>query len=283
MDSIRMANEKEIAIRDATLTANKKQKWLLRVGVILLSIIGGLLYYQNQVKKNNNMRLFGLNQELNRANQIKLKFFGILNHDFRSPLSNIISLLQLKQGAPEVLDSETEKRLEGQTLKSAEHLLASMDDLLIWSKGQMENFQPHFDEVSLDKIFKKIEFLFSGMGVELSFSNPEELKIHTDTSYLKTIMRNLTSNSVKAVKGKENAKIHWQAYTDQGRTVLSITDNGKGASHKQFKPLFDDREPIGIKSGMGLHLIRDMARSLGAQLEVDSEPGKGTAIRLIFD
>src|SRR5690625_4370589 len=132
MDSIRLENEKRIAVKDAVLSASKKQKDFLVVGLLLLLIIGGLLYYQNFLRKTTNEKLFRLNRQLKEADRIKMQFFGIINHDLRSPISNIIKLLHLQQNAPEILDEKTRKRLQSQTVSSAENLLSSMEDLLLW-------------------------------------------------------------------------------------------------------------------------------------------------------
>jgi signal transduction histidine kinase len=63
---------------------------------------------------------------------------------------------------------------------------------------------------------------------------------------------------------------------------LSITDNGPGGSQEKFKALYDDSEVIGIKSGLGLHLIRDLATAINCKIEVCSKSGLGTTFTIIF-
>lgn len=75
-----------------------------------------------------------------------------MNHDLRGPVSKIISYLQL-QKHPDILDEETNKRLQEQTIDGAENLLTSMEDLLLWSKGQMENFKPAPKLIQIDDVF----------------------------------------------------------------------------------------------------------------------------------
>ena len=64
------------------------------------------------------------------------------------------------------------------------------------------------------------------------------------------------------------------------QTFLSVTDNGKGASQEQFKALYDEKEVVGIKSGLGLHLIRDLAKAIHCEITVDSKLGEGTTFTL---
>lgn len=187
----------------------------------------------------------------------------------------------MKNDHPELLDKETRTRLENQTIKGAENLLTSMEDLLIWSKSQMENFNPKFTEVSIDHLFIETKNHFSIIDqVELIFENSEKLIIYTDENYLKTIIRNLTGNAIKALSTTNNPKLIWKAWSNQGTYFLSITDNGLGADKLKFKALYDEKEVIGINSGFGLHLIRDLAKAIHCNITVQSEVEKGTTIIL---
>ena len=62
------------------------------------------------------------------------------------------------------------------------------------------------------------------------------------------------------------SRYRWQ---ENGNSFLSITDNGPGASSEQFKALYDEKEVIGIKTGLGLHLIRDLAKAINCKILVD--------------
>lgn len=271
----------ENTIKNLQITDANKQRWFYIFGIILLGIIGSLLFNQSWNRKKTNQKLQVLNLELNQANKTKARFFSILNHDLRSPVSNLIHFLHLKKNEPELMDEETEKRLENKTIMAVENLLDTMEDLLLWSKGQMENFKPHFKSVAVDALFEDLEKYFSGMEkVAISFENPEHLKINTDENYLKTIMRNLTGNSVKALANASNASVVWKAWQENENYYLSITDNGPGGMQEQFKALYDDTEVVGIKTGLGLHLIRDLSKAIHCKITVDTKPERGTTFKL---
>lgn len=282
-DSIRFNNEKEIAIRDATLSSNKRQKWLLFGGIFILGSLGILLFYQNQSKKKTNKELSKLNEKLDEANQIKTRFFNILNHDLRSPISNIIKFIRLQQNNSISLDESTRNRLEVQTIDSAENLLNSMEDLLLWSKGQMQNFKPQPKSITIDSVFEDINRYFENVEkVTFNFINNQNLNLITDENYLKTILRNLTSNAVNALSQTQDPHITWEAKRENNLTILAITDNGPGGTAEQFKALYDEKEVVGIKTGLGLHLVRDMAKSIDCQISVETIKGMGTTIILKF-
>lgn len=95
-------------------------------------------------------------------------------------------------------------------------------------------------------------------------------------------MRNLTGNAIKALKVTENPKVVWNAKEENEKVQLSITDNGPGGSNEKFRALYDDSEVVGIKTGLGLHLIRDLARAINCEIELVSQAGNGTTIILKF-
>ena len=97
---------------------------------------------------------------------------------------------------------------------------------------------------------------------------------------MQTILRNLTGNAIKALKKVENPTIRWSVQETEDNITLKITDNGQGASASEFKALYDDTEVIGIKTGLGLHLIRDLAKAIDCEVKVDSELNAGTTISL---
>lgn len=285
-------NNKEIQLNKLTLEAKEKQKYIFIGGLVLLGIIGSLLYYQSRNRKKNNEKLQLLNLELDEANKAKTRFFSILNHDLRAPVANLVNFLQLQKESPELLDEESTKRMQDKTMTGAENLLNSMEDILQWSKSQMQNFKPQPKTIFVNSLFEDTKTHFSSEeNVKISFENANNIQINTDENYLKTIIRNLTGNAIKALAGidpseselaKQNPTITWKAWQENGKSFLSITDNGKGASDEQFKALYDDKEVVGIKTGLGLHLIRDLAKAINCEITVDSKINEGTTFALRF-
>lgn len=270
-------------IKNIQISEAKKQRVFLISGLALVGIILLLLFKQSQNRKRTNQKLQLLNAELDEANKTKARFFGILNHDLRSPVSNLIHFLHLQKENPELIDEATALRMQTKVITGAENLLSSMEDILLWSKGQMNNFKPQSHSFSVSGLFEETQKHFSSTeNVELIFQDPENVILNTDENYLKTIIRNLTGNAIKALDKTSNGKIIWKAWQENNQTFLSITDNGPGGTQEKFKALYDDSEVIGIKSGLGLHLIRDLATAINAKIEVVSKPDSGTTFTIIF-
>lgn len=284
LESMKVVEQKnkEIAFNKLVIKNKEREKWLYLLGLASFFIIVILLFFMYRQSKKNSDRLTKLNKDLETANKTKIKFFGILNHDLRSPVAGLIHFLHLQKDAPEMMDAETRLRLENKTIDASEKLLQQMEDLLLWSKGQMDHFSPEITKIEVKEIFDDIKNNFTWTeDIIFEFDFPENLTVKTDFEYLKTITRNLTNNAVKVLEEKQGEKtICWKAVEKPEYVCLTISDNGKGASQEKFKALFDDTVAVGIKKGLGLHLIRDMSKAIGISLEVHSETGSGSEISL---
>ncbi len=283
-----LEDKREIELRDNKLKINQlelnnkeKQKWYLLGGLGLLTVIGGLLFYQSRKRKQVNVKLETLNQELDQANKAKTRFFGILNHDLRGPVANLVFFLQLQQESPEMLDEESIKRMQVKTMTGAKKLLSTMEDILQWSKSQMENFKPQPKNIAVSQLFNDTKKVFSGyLKINFEYQNPNNIEIFTDENYLKTIIRNLTSNAINVFTNTENPLIIWKAWQENNISYFSIQDNGLGANQEQFNALFEDTEITSANSGLGFYLIRDMAKAINCEITVDSKIGVGTTFTL---
>ncbi|PSL22878.1 sensor histidine kinase [Dyadobacter jiangsuensis] len=285
-----LEGEREIALRDKQieintleLDARKRQQWLLTGGLLLLAAIGALLYRQNRLRNRTNVQLLRLNNELDEANQVKARFFAILSHDLRSPVANLVNFLHLQKEAPDLMTPEAAEMHQKRLTDSAESLVETMESMLLWSKSQMQQFRPQARRIAVDDLFDYIRKFFAGTDcITFKYHNPETLSVLADEDYLRTIMQNLTNNAVKALKMTPSAQIHWEAKEEGGQVVLSVTDNGPGASEEQLNALYDGSAAIGIKSGLGLHLIRDLAKAISCQVSARSNAGKGMVFSLVL-
>lgn len=266
-------------IKKIQVDTDQRIKNIYIVGIGLLIIISGVLYWQNELRKK-------AIEELAKANEMKSRFFGILNHDLRRPVAGLISYLQLKTAAPDIINAEDSAAFEQKTMQTAQNLLENMEELLFWCKDQMQSFTPEFKQVYIYKLFEDTKFFFSYEDtINIVYEIPSDLKIKTDENYLKTIIRNLTSNAIAAVTHIENPVIRWTARSEKKRVVLSIVNNGGVISQDKIDILYNmDNNNKSIKEGLGLKIIRDLSQSIGCKIEVELDEAKNeTIFNLIFD
>lgn len=278
IESQKVVNQKnkEIALNKIIIKNKEQEKIYYLLGLAALFVIGILLFFLYRQSKKNSSRLQSLNQELEKANKNKMRFFGILNHDLRSPVVSLIHFLNLQKDAPELMDSETKFRLEKQTSDSANQLLTQMEDLLLWSKGQMENFEPDKQFYNVDEVFNEIKKEFVWVSnIDLDYEIPSNLKIFTDKEYLKTILRNLINNAVKVLQTANDPHILCKVWEQDDFHYILIKDNGGGTNIEKFRALYDDKFSIGTTKGLGMHVIRDLCKAIDCKIDVDSDTELG--------
>ena len=288
-------NQLTISRNQLELTRQETQRWIYIGGITLLCIIGGLLFRQTRQRKKTNTTLRQLNTDLDQANQVKTRLFGVLSHDLRSPISNLVSFLNLQKDNPDMLDPANTARHQQDITRSASNLLDTMEDLLLWSKEQMGHFSPQPRNIAIPGLFAEMRELYPDTGrCRLDFDCPPNLSLYTDENFLKTILRNLTTNAIKAVTLADKAinptdkavtptpgHILWTARREAAATTLSITDNGPGLPPDARAILLSQPlTPTG--NTLGLHLVRDFAANLGCHITIDTVPDQGTRITLTF-
>jgi signal transduction histidine kinase len=277
-----LADQKD-RIRNLEIAGQRRLKYGLIAGLLLIGVFGALLYRQSVIRKKANRNLTLINTQLDEANRVKARFFGIISHDLRGPVANLISLINLRQEAPDLLDEEGMTAGRQRITDTAGNLLHVMEDILLWSKGQMVAFRPQIKKLSVSQIFAELRLLYPGNGqYKMVFRDPQQLQLETDEDYLKTILRNLTSNAIKAVHGRNDGLIEWRAWKEDHYVCLAVTDNGPGISPGQRLSLFNDDGDIGTRNGLGLPLIRDLTAAVHCEIRVDTPAGGGTTFTLLF-
>lgn len=272
---------KEIELKNQTLQNQKKQRIAMILGLMLFAIIGILLFRLNRIRKKTNSNLTTLNTELDNANKLKAKFFAILSHDLRGPVANMVSYLNVREDNPEQMSAEDNTRFQKNIKTSAETLLTNMDEVLLWSKGQMNNFSPLLKEISADQIFKYVENVFEGeKKTVITYCNTNNVMLYTDENYLQTIMQNLTANAIKSLRNTAEPTIKWTANKLNEKIIFTITDNGPGIKEEQLKSLYEETITQNAKTGFGLYLIRDLAKAINCKLTVENITAGGSCFKL---
>lgn len=222
------------------------------------------------------------NAELAKLNAVKNKFFSIVSHDLRSPLTNLQMLFRLyREGELNTQElSELLSRLE-ETIYSTSNFL---DNLLEWSKNQLEgmNVRPVNFDVSL-LISENIDLVRSQIklkGLQLGNHADKGLMVFADSNMINVVIRNLLSNSIKFCNPGD--QITFGAKQEGQKVLISISDNGPGISNEDCKKIFHLEHTIskgtyGEKGHqIGLVLCKDMVEQNGGRIWVECGPENGT-------
>lgn len=281
-DIANLESQIELNKKNAQIASQNKLRIVLIIGLIMLSIIGIIFYIQAKNRKLHNAKLSKLNEELNTANEIKAKLFGIISHDLRSPIANVVTLLQLKQDDG-FNNEEDEHSFTNHVLKDAENLLENMETLLLWSKGQLKNFSPNNKQIAVSILFEHIvRFFRHERSVNIIFKNDHHSTIVSDELFLQVIMQNLTSNAIKALKSTSNPKITWEVIENENNISLKITDNGPGMQMQDLQGILTTKNTQSQKNGLGLQIVQDLVTVINGRLTFQTDIGKGFSVDIIL-
>ncbi|HTL09454.1 MAG TPA: HAMP domain-containing sensor histidine kinase, partial [Chitinophagaceae bacterium] len=273
----------EITINQLIIANQRRQRVFFIAALLLVLMVAALLYRQSILRKQTNTSLLVLNNQLDEANKLKSRFFAILSHDFRAPVANLMSFLRLQKEDPHLMTAGQAAAGKQKITAATEALLGNMETMLLWSKGQMDNFRPVIKPVPVKELFAYVKDFFADtQDVAMVFTNEEELLIHTDENYVRTIMQNLTANAIKALTTTPGPRIEWKALREGQRVTLSISDNGPGMKPGEVEAFYANEPVANKKYGFGLYLVRELAATINCGITCASSLMEGTTFSLKF-
>ncbi len=235
------------------------------------------------------VQLDDLRREAERANQVKTRFLASVTHELRTPLNLVINNMDfMRVGAFGDVNDDQVNRLD-QTIRSAEHLLYLINDLLDASKieaGEMRLFiQPNdlypVIEDSLASALAELDRMGKGAVLALTAEYPEELPaVPMDARRIRQVLINLLSN---AVKFTEAGEVRLEVTVHEGYVRFVVSDTGLGISTEDQAKLFDvftragRGKEMGIDgTGLGLPISKFLVEAHGGVLSVASEVNVGS-------
>jgi PAS domain S-box-containing protein len=229
-----------------------------------------------------------------RASEAKSQFLANMSHELRTPLNSLLILARLL--ADNAGGNLTEKQVQfAQTIyDSGMDLLALINDLLDLAKIEsgavtMLNIAPaRLDELRAD-LERSFAQVAQNKGLEFRVTLDPALPpaIRTDMTRLKQVLKNLLANAFKFTR-QGSVALH-VAPAEPGRIAFAVSDTGIGIPPEKQRIIFDAfQQADGTTSrqyggtGLGLSISRELARLLGGELSVVSEPGKGSTFTLLL-
>lgn len=230
--------------------------------------------------------------QLKEALELKSRFLSYMSHEFRTPLTSVLSLSGiLLQGLDGPLSPEQKKQVQF-IRSSVQELSGMVDDLLDLAKvdaGRITVSPEWFEMVdlfaALRGMFKPI---LTSNAVSLIFEEPDSVpKIYSDDRRLSQILRNFISNALKFTRQGE-VRVSARLIGDS-QIEFAVKDTGVGIQPEHLPALFSDFVQIDTRlqrrlrgSGLGLSLSRKLAEILGGRVGVESEPAVGSRFWVII-
>jgi signal transduction histidine kinase len=229
-----------------------------------------------------------LYQELETFSENKSKFLASMSHELRTPLNAIIGLSEmLVSNAPRF---GTEKAVDPlkRVHRAGTHLLGLVNQVLDLSKIEAGKLELNSQSVQLmpliDEVVGTARQLAEQNGNRLVTDNPANLGALTvDPMRLRQILFNLLSNACKFTKQGEVALRVKKVTNGRSFIEFAVSDTGIGMTPEQLGRLFEEFSQAEATTaqryggtGLGLAITRKLARMMGGDVTVASEPGKGS-------
>ena len=272
--------------------------WFLTISILALIAtwqidrsrkLNDKLLNSNQLLRGNRKEINEKNHQLQKLNDTQTKFFSIIGHDLKQPLSAIEGLISLLQ-YEEINDPDLEAIIKSlkKTTKNTTNLL---NNLLRWARSQTGDIAFAPVELQLDALLQEVVdtvYLHAKeKNIKVHFQPQKGIKYFGDKDMLSTIFRNLISNAIKFTN--LGGSIFIETEQKENAIEISVLDSGIGMKREVVASLFELDTQISsvgtsgeMGTGLGLILCQLFTEEHGGKLIVESELEQGTRFTVIL-
>ena len=292
----------ELAQKEAELELLKAQRKNQQAVIVIATVIVFafsilviviFIYYRSKIRVNRVLKRQKV--ALERLNETKDKFFSIISHDLRGPVSSLF-------GVGGLIRHFVKEKNNDQLLEMADHMETSverlsnlLDNLLNWAMQQQGHFPNVPEKVDVTGMIEEIIGMFSNMAngkhIAITTHVSDTIFLWVDRNSVHTILRNLINNAIKFTS--DGGKIDVNAAIDEDMVEIRVSDTGVGIPQSKLNKLFNLNGEGGTYGtsgekglGLGLQLVKEFMEMNNGTISAESEENAGTTfiVRLpLFD
>ena len=229
--------------------------------------------------------------ELQHLNNTKDKFFSIISHDLRGPVTSFQSLARLFSYYNQEGQSDKIEELCSKVEQSVDTLNHLLENLLDWSLSHTNGIQCSFETIPLREFIQTIADIYlpniTAKEIEFSLDINDGICIRGDRHTLATVFRNLISNAIKFTPRSGSIRI--LAAVEDEKVRIELRDTGVGMDCRRLLNAFQlqgQRSTFGTEkekgTGLGLVLVKEFTELNEGTITIQSDPGTGTLITLLL-
>ncbi|WP_170124281.1 ATP-binding protein [Breznakibacter xylanolyticus] len=309
-DFERQENVNRLLRKDLQMAAveMRRNRWMMAfavVAVLLVSVVCWIIYSRLRFREKAHRRLTALNDRvqqqnqeltqvndrLNRVLRDKDKLFSIISHELRNPLFWFKNLTGMLSRSHASMSPDKLQRSMASLNESAQNVYHLMDNLLYWSRSQLNRIEPHMAPLRVDELLGGVLSLFSHVweprGLTVSVALLPHVGITADADLMACVFRNLLSNAVKFTPPGGHIRVSL-CRIGSGVEVV-IADNGPGLPeallHEGIAGEVISQPGLlnEVGAGLGLRLCREFVAMHGGRLSFERADGGGTVARVAID
>lgn len=205
-------------------------------------------------------------------------------HDLRTPLTRIRGTAELALRG----DDAAAREALADTIEESERVLVMLRTLMDISEAETGIMQLHLERVGLDRVAREVGELYGHVAEEAGIAlrvDAEPVFAHADAVRVRQAIGNLVDNALKYTP--PGGTVTLRVAREGDAAVVSVADTGEGIPEDALPRIWDrlyraeaSRSKPGL--GLGLSLVRAIAKAHGAEATVDSAPGRGSRFVLRF-
>ena len=228
-------------------------------------------------------------RDAEQANRAKMDFLAVMSHELRTPLNAIGGYAQLMELGIHGPITEPQRSALARIRRSEAHLLGLIEDVLNFAKIEAGRVTFDLKPIPVTNLVAEVDALVEPQMREKSIvytrHDAPDAAAMVDEEKTRQVLLNLLSNAVKFTPAGGNIAVSFEAR--DGEVDIRISDTGSGIPLEKQESIFEpfvqlQRAYTSTHSGTGLGLAisRDLARSMGGDLKVLSEPDRGSTFVL---
>lgn len=278
------------------LTKRKSLQLIIIISLIVIILLASwlILMYYKSLKRSKDFTkvLRAQGTELKELNRIKDRFFSIISHDLRSPISSLGGISFMIKESIEQDNKEMLTQITDYIDECVVSLSSLLENLLNWALSQQGKLKFSEDQIDTKDLIDEVLAMFTTSiilkDIQLKLSVQEDLFICGDKNSLMTVIRNLLSNALKFTPKGGVVQVSNKINTN-GFIEIRVSDNGIGIPQEKLDALFelnDNKSTLGTENekglGLGLNLVHEFILQNKGKISVESKVGMGTSFILQF-
>lgn len=229
-------------------------------------------------------------QHINILNSAKMRqeFTANVSHELKTPLTAISGYAELIGSG--MADEKDIKRFAEEIYRGSARLLTLINDIINLSELDDEDLKLDFEQVDLYKVAQSclsmLEVQANKQAITLELEG-EQGMVLACPKLMDELMYNLCSNAIRY--NNHGGRVTVRIQSENGRVLLSVKDTGIGIPKEHQERIFErfyrvdkSRSKQSGGTGLGLAIVKHIVAQHGAEINLESEPGKGTEIRILF-
>jgi signal transduction histidine kinase len=279
--------QQSIALSQTNIRDRKVIEIWLMLSSFTVVIVGAIAIYSELLKRQEAESLQRKLAQQKEMSELKLRFFSMVSHEFRTPLSTILGSAQLLSEANASWGEERKQKTIRRIQFAAKSMTQLLTDILMLTRAEVGKLECRAEPLDLESfclnLIEDFESSHATMHV-LEFTNECKYpRANLDERLLYSTLSNLLSNAIKY--SPAGSSVHLILKCTPKQIIFQVEDQGIGISvtdqRNLYEPFYRGRNAVHIAgTGLGLAVVKKCIELQQGEIIVDSREGKGTTVTI---